>query len=299
MKFNELNMLKEAFLKEKHQGILRRTNLWSLLSVIGSKLMIDKQLNKDIEKEKRSLLEKIVKSASLNVEKTNKKLEEIKIALTCCGYEVKQVDIKSLSRVLVGSSETFGKVPFEVGLCFDPLMNVPYIPGSTIKGAVRSATFDILYNEELNKGASIKEVEEKINNECNKIFGGMIGKTQSVGLIGFTDAYPIKTGENNLLLYPDLMTPHYSEKVETELDVKPNPIIYFTIAPKTEFSFFMFYKREREGRKLSLSELLENLEKDPLGIVDRGLLYAFIRGVGAKTAVGYSIFEVLRYEKVS
>jgi CRISPR-associated protein Cmr6 len=308
MKFNRLDKLKEAFLKkEDEEYALKKANLWSSISLIGSKLMIDKQEDeKEIEKERRRFLECLIRRVILDVEKINQRLNEIKTALISCRYDVKEVKIKTLSRALVGGSETFGEIPFEVGLHFDPIMNVPYIPGSTIKGAVRSATFEILYKEkfqkeieqEKNKKKADEEAKEYAEQECRKIFGGPIKEERNIGLIGFTDAYPVEKGEQDFLLYPDVMTPHY-KNVGTELDVMPTPIIYLTIAPETKFRFYMFYKRKRGKRELSISDLVDNPIRNQLGIVDRGLLYAFIRGVGAKTALGYSRFEILNYEKVS
>lgn len=286
---------------------LIKPNLWSYLSLRGCKVIMKKAEGKNVDEDERKILEYLIKQKTLSNEKICHKLDEIKNALIPY-YEVKQVEIKALSKVLVGSSETFGEIPFEVGLYFDPIMNVPYIPSSTIKGAVSCATFEMLYKEkfqkELGGKKGEKEASEKAKKyaeqECKKIFGGPIMEEQNIGLIGFTDAYPVEKGKNGLLFYPDVMTPHYKD-VETELDVKPTPIIYLTIAPGTKFRFFMFYKRKRGKRELSTSDLVNNYNystRNQLGIVDRGLLYAFIRGVGAKTALGYSKFEILNYSKV-
>ncbi|MEM2922354.1 MAG: type III-B CRISPR module RAMP protein Cmr6, partial [Candidatus Bathyarchaeia archaeon] len=177
----------------------------------------------------------------------------------------------------------------------DPTLNVPYIPGSTIKGAVRAGVFDLLLKQKASK--------EDVERECKRLFGD----NESASLIGFTDAYPVKKGEKGYLLYPDVMSPHYKSDTATELDVSPTPIIYLTIAPGTQFQFYLFYKRERGGgekkRQLSVkdsqdSDLAETPVQDlsRLGILDRGLLYSFYRGVGAKTSVGYSRFEILSYE---
>ena len=184
MKFNTLNEFKEAFFKKEHEEhALKKANLWSSISLIGAKLMIDKQEGgKEIEKEKRRFLECLIRRVVLDVEKINQRLNEIKTALISCQYDVKEVKIKALSRVLVGGSETFGEIPFEVGLYFDPIINVPYIPGSTIKGAVRSATFEILYKEkfqkEIEQGKNEKkadgEAKEYAEQKCRKIFGGQI-----------------------------------------------------------------------------------------------------------------------------
>ncbi|MEM3404678.1 MAG: type III-B CRISPR module RAMP protein Cmr6 [Sulfolobales archaeon] len=290
---------------------LTKPNLWSYVALAGYSVMIRKaEKEKDeIAEEEQKIQEYIIKRAKLPSKEINQILENTRQALLHCAYEVRRVKLKAISRGLIGGSETFGEIPFEVGLYFDPLLNVPYIPGSTIKGAVRSATFDLLYREKRNAGNSDKEAEKEADNECSRIFGGCIGEDHSAGLVGFTDAYPIEEGEKGYLLYPDVMSPHYKSDTATELDVSPTPIIYLTIAPETKFQFYLFYRRERgsgeKKRQLTIrnskdSDLAETPIPDPnmLGILDLGLLYSFYRGVGAKTAVGYSRFEVLSYERV-
>jgi CRISPR-associated protein Cmr6 len=280
--------------------LIGKPNLWSYISLAGRDVM-KKSKEGEMAEEKRVILEYIINRASLPSEEIKKILESTLQALLGCGYEVRRVKIKALSQALVGGSEAFGEIPFEVGLYFDPILNVPYIPGSTIKGAVRAGVFDLM----LNWKTSEEEAEKRAEVEVKRLFGD----NKCAGLIGFTDAYPIEKGENGYLLYPDVMTPHYKSNTATELDVSPTPIIYLTIAPGTKFQFYMFFKRERGSgeskRQLTVgdsknSDLAENPIPDPnrLGILDRGLLYSFYRGVGAKTSVGYSRFEILSYESI-
>ena len=287
---NRLEKLKAALVEES----LRNPNAWSSISIVGSKLLIDKAQGIRIEEDKRRVLESIVRYVKISTNKINNLLDEMKDALLSCGYNVRGVKIKALSRVIIGMSETFGKIPFEVGLSFDPFLNVPYIPGSSIKGAVRAGTFELLYNKKRKEGLSAEDARMYADSICQRIFGDK----EYAGLIGFTDAYPVKEGENRLLLYPDVMAPHYKD-VETELDVSPKPVIYLTIAPGTTFRFYLFYRKERGKRKLKEEYLAkEPIPEDVLGFLDQGLLYAFIKGVGAKTALGYSIFSVEEYSEV-
>ncbi|MEM1546946.1 MAG: type III-B CRISPR module RAMP protein Cmr6 [Candidatus Methanomethylicia archaeon] len=282
---------------------LKKPNFWSCVSLKKYfNIMKKKAEGEDISRDKREILENIIKRMDLP-SGIEERLNEIRAALISCNYEVKDIKIKALSRVLVGTAETFGEIPFEIGLCFDPIMNIPYIPGSTIKGAVSSATYNLLYKSKVKELAEQKdeetvrrEAKEYAENECRRIFGGGKNENGGIGLIGFTDAYPVRKGK--FLLYPDVMTPHYTDETRNELEVMPNPIIYFTIAPETEFRFFMFYRKHRGKRGLSSRDLADYPTERELGIVDRGLFYAFIRGVGAKTALGYSRFEILNYEKV-
>ncbi|MEM3383863.1 MAG: type III-B CRISPR module RAMP protein Cmr6 [Nitrososphaerales archaeon] len=278
---------------------LTKPNLWSYIALAGYGIMTEKakKENGEMTEKEREILEYIIKRAELPKREINQILENIQQALLSCDYEVRSVQIRVISLALIGGSQTFGEIPFEVGLYFDPILNVPYIPGSTIKGAVRAGVFDLLFK----RGASKEEAEI----ECKRFFGD----NESAGLVGFTDAYPIDKSENGYLLYPDVMSPHYKSDTATELDVSPTPIIYLTIAPGTKFQFYLFYKKERgsgeKKRRLIIgnsqdSDLAEVPVQDlgKLGILDLGLLYSFYRGVGAKTSVGYSRFEVLSYEPV-
>ncbi|MEM3451913.1 MAG: type III-B CRISPR module RAMP protein Cmr6 [Nitrososphaerales archaeon] len=272
--------------------------MWSYVALAGFYAIRKAKGEKnETAEEERKILEYIIKRVELPSKEINQILENTRQALLSCGYEVRSVKIKAISPALVGGSETFGEIPFEVGLYFDPILNVPYIPGSTIKGAVRAGVFDLLLKQKASK--------EDVERECKRLFGD----NESAGLISFTDAYPIEKGENGYLLYPDVMSPHYKSDTATELDVSPTPIIYLTIAPGTKFLFYLFYRRERGSgenkRQLTIrdsqdSDLAEAPVQDlnRLGILDRALLYSFYRGVGAKTSIGYSKFEILSYEPV-
>jgi len=133
----------------------------------------------------------------------------------------------------------------------------------------------------------------------------IFGDNNFAGLVGFTDAFPVQEGENGYILYPDIINPHYKD-VRNEMEVKPIPIVFLTVAPGTTFKFFMYIIKERvkkEGEKRTI-EIGEGKElaskpvpdKDKLGILDLALLYGLSMGIGAKTALGYSQFLVIKYE---
>jgi CRISPR-associated protein Cmr6 len=270
---------------------LKNPNYWSYVIIKGLDITKKKAEDEPYEDVKRKLLEYLVQNVKVN-EQVKGYLNTVKEALLANGFELREVRIEALYPVMVGGSETFGKLAFEVGLMFDPIFNVPYIPGSTIKGAVKAALRELVSKEKS------KEEAEKL---CKEIFGD----EESASLVGFTDAYPIKVkeDENNYLLYPDVMTQHYSEETKDELDIKPNPIVYVTIAPGTEFKFYMFFKRSRTGKRIT-REIKNRIAENPqpteelLGIVDKALLYALIKGIGAKTALGYSKFKVVEYMSI-
>ncbi|BDC17370.1 type III-B CRISPR module RAMP protein Cmr6 [Acidianus sp. HS-5] len=125
------------------------------------------------------------------------------------------------------------------------------------------------------KGIIRSYIEDKLGEqEAKEIFGD----TEREGSINFTDAYPVRA--ENFVFVPDVITPHYSKK-KSEADAEPTPIIHLTIAPKVTFRFLIYYKREDVGKPVC----------DTLPIV-------VIKGLGARSSVGYSLFELTGLEVV-
>lgn len=154
-------------------------------------------------------------------------------------------------------------IPLEISISWDPVLNLPYIPSSSLKGVVRSYVSSIKSNI---SGIPI-----------NKFFGD----SEGVGLVVFFDTYPIECkGES--LIEPDVITPHYKEISEEidETSSSPTPIIYPTIAPNTVLATIIALNYRYE-------------EDKPL--INHKVAYEFIKyaqealtqGIGAKTTLGY------------
>ncbi|QGA53825.1 type III-B CRISPR module RAMP protein Cmr6 [Sulfolobus sp. E5-1-F] len=157
--------------------------------------------------------------------KIEEMFEKIYLALKSSGYSIIDVKIVTSARTLIGVSGNFLRNIFEIGLNFDWVYNVPYIPGSEIKGVIRSSIDD----EELER----------------EIFGS---EEEGISQVGFTDAYPIEpVGEE--LLVPDVMTPHYVG-ARDETEVKPRPIIFLTIREGVVFRFLIYYRQQELGREI-------------------------------------------------
>jgi CRISPR-associated protein Cmr6 len=306
------------------------TNLWSYMTLRGTKILLKSLGRSDVFGElKRELLEQI---SSINLSERLKEAERVidcwAEVLSANGYLVKVVVMEAESRVIVGTSSGLGRIPFEVGLSFDPIMNLPYIPGSTIKGAIRSVFRELLSSSTLVREGRCKQ--ESIDDIVDRVFGSSSHKKVSIGLVGFTDAYPVSTGNGNMVLEPDVITPHYtctSGKECTEFDVVPIPIQFLTIAPGTRFKFLMFFNNQLRSGKLGtvsstklgkagkvecselsymvyydheeLGEALARISQhNKLNLIpwlDRAVLYAVAKGLGAKTSIGYSRFRIVSY----
>ncbi|MEM4592971.1 MAG: type III-B CRISPR module RAMP protein Cmr6 [Sulfolobales archaeon] len=296
---------RRVFLQEVEQimGDSSNLNLFSYVTLAGARVAMLGE--KERPEKKRVFLEKVCRMSSGGLHHVEAYTKEIQEALLANGFQVKVCRIVSAARGLVGTGEAFGKALFEVGLAFDPLLNVPLIPASSLKGAFRHAL-------RRRFGESAAE----------RVFGGVQG---GMGLLGVTDAYPVRA--RGRLLEPDILAPHYPEtkQLETELDVEPNPVPFPTIAPGVEFVFYIYFnkglpaalderRRLRVTRELAgkgagfeifegdLAEALQNvggkLPPDLIPLVDCAVIYALTQGVGAKTSVGYTRFKLLEYRTV-
>jgi len=246
-------------------------------SLLYPELWVEKEIKSRLDKRvetlgkdelKRVILERLVslsKTGNENAMSSCKEhLSAIFEAYETLGRRVAYFEAKLLSRGLFGASQTFGESIFELALEFDPFFNVPVIPGSSIKGALRSVW-------KYPKGGD--EVEE------------LFGTTEHSGLLIFSDAYPVKPGRGGFLLYPDIINPHYYKDGEDVLDeskVETTPIVYLTVAPETTYGFVFASDSESSVSAEDFRELTRVLFKN--------------FGLGGKTSVGYGRFEITSFK---
>lgn len=241
--------------------IISTPNLFSLTTIASLKInSLDKS-----EALVRKLVERLTQySSQANLILVNKHFDQIKQAYSSLRFPVLDLEARLTYKGLVGASSSFGQPAFKVGLSFDPLLNVPYIPGPSIKGAVKAASI-------------LKKVLP------DKLLGEIFGNG-SIGRLDFSDAYPVERGAKGYILIPDVLTPHYSKRGEDVLkedQVVPTPIPFLSIAPTTKFRFLIVDRAQKADQPF-----LETLLK--------AVAVAFSLGVGAKTALGYGAFELVK-----
>ncbi|MFP3203166.1 MAG: type III-B CRISPR module RAMP protein Cmr6 [Sulfolobus sp.] len=225
-------------------------------------------MGEDKEEIRRKIIEK-VENQSFNTSLSQQLTEEIKNALLSLGYNVidviGRVDYKAIS----GLSEGLFHLIFEVGINYDEILDLPYIPGSTIKGILRSNLYELT------------------GDEGNEIFGDK----EREGSVIVSDAYPI--GEK--LFVGDIINPHYyqgGKPVRTEYDVNPVPILHLAIRENVKFRFLIGV-----DKKAKLGKIGEELNvKNAVELVSLLLLYSMKTGLGARSTKGYNFFEVERIE---
>lgn len=225
-----------------------------------------------------------------NINKTKQKMMD---SLKESGYLIEQFDLKLQWRLIVGLGASH---PQETSMTLHHIFGIPYIPGSALKGVSRHYMiwkFVDENEEELNLrlcksnfAELLKELNKALEKEENLTvsvgnisFEDLIhifGTQKRQGKIIFFDAYPIE----EIKLKIDIMNPHYpdyytKDKPPTDWQ-NPIPIKFLTVED-TKFQFYLAAKDKDQN-------LLNHARK----ILNDALLNY---GVGAKTSLGYGLFE--------
>jgi len=207
------------------------------------------------------------------------------------GYEIIVFQAELKSPLITGIGRLH---PNEVGMAFDHVMGIPYIPSSSIKGIVRFAHILGLIDNGCSSEFIKSDQRGEYIDEKNKktmipyLFGGDQEREKNGqkeiqklrGKVIFLDAYP----ENVPELHVDIMNPHYGAYYSDEEGaippadyLDPTPIQFLTVKPGTKFIFRVLVRKDYD------------LKKYIIKAYERALS---IEGMGAKTAVGYGRFEI-------
>lgn len=160
--------------------------------------------------------------------------------------------------------------PIENGMTWHHTLGVPYLPGSAVKGVVRT------WAEEWADNYSPEDVERIFGPQHDKRKNNSDKKT--VGTVLFFDALPVQPVE----LAADIMTPHYHPYYSSTNKLpgdwyNPNPIPFLTVNAGQLFMFAVAPRKKENTPDLDLV----------LQWLDEALT---ITGVGTKTAAGYGRF---------
>lgn len=170
-------------------------------------------------------------------------------------------------RLIVGLG---GEHVQETNMTFDYIYGVPYLPGSALKGIVRS--WAIQEDFDNNEKLATQDVK----------FLDVFGSQNAAGKVLFLPAYPT----DNVTLEMDIMNPHfpnYYTGTQAPTDTQdPVPINFLTLG-QTDFRFIFLSKEQR------LIDAAQNW-------VDEALQKS---GLGAKTSVGYGHFYKTRQSDIS
>lgn len=188
----------------------------------------------------------------------------------------------------------------EIGFMFDWTTGLPIIPGSSLKGVALSAAKLVLRGElEIETlslsckdvveifGAQKLDEEEKKDPALRCLDADDKDVGASAGEVVFLAAYPEIENEQNFLEL-DVMTPHYSPyysdtsgRIPPADWFAPVPHLFLTVPRAIKYHFQLLFRR---NLYVTTGELLTKTEQI--------LKYALTNfGAGAKTNVGYGLFE--------
>jgi CRISPR-associated protein Cmr6 len=157
--------------------------------------------------------------------------------------------------------------PIENGFAWHHTLGVPFLPGSSIKGALRSY---------------LAEWTDVSADTIKRVFGPEKPDQTNVGSVVFLDALPVSPAK----LEADIITPHYGPYYADKNDSTapgdwhtPSPTPFLAVAKSTEMQFAVLPRTSSE-EDIEDCKYAESWLREELRTV----------GIGAKTAIGYGRF---------
>lgn len=172
---------------------------------------------------------------------------------------------------------------YETSILLHHIYGIPFIPGTAIKGAMRSYII-----AEIHDGSEVDALRDKG-------FRTLFGSEDIKGKLVFFDAFP----SNPPTIRTDVMTPHYSEYYSSNdkmpADYYDPTIIPFLTVENTSFITTIAIQPENnQVIKRDEGSMVADfyVGSKPLEIAVEHLPIVFkSHGIGAKSAVGYGYFE--------
>lgn len=210
-------------------------------------------------------------------------LERRKKALQSAG--ALPVPLRAQSRLAIGLGLPH---PTQTALLLDRLTGCPYVPGSSVKGALRAAAGRV--------ADGVLDTGEPSDREfwrqyLDRLFGPSADSDlRARGEIIAYDAFPAAWPR----LEVDVLTPHYQDYYGDDAErprvspgdwQDPTPVAFPSVAPGTELVFWLGPSKGALHRDdLGQDENLDRLKR---------LLRTTLRriGIGAKTSTGYGLFD--------
>lgn len=170
----------------------------------------------------------------------------------------------------------------KMGFTLDYVTGLPVIPGSTVKGILRSAfsRYPEYVIEKLAEVTGNVEWSKMSVEELKKIENNIFGNNEETNIAVqdvFLEAIPVRATDKKRILGEDFVTSHRGSRKELDGLVEPNPVRMLKVLPEVWFEFRFICQPTKVGnysldwkiKKALYAGILEDL------------------GVGAKTNTGY------------
>ncbi len=255
----------------------------------------------------------------LNILNIKAKLNSQIQSLESQGYKkIFSDSLKTQSRLIIGLGSAH---VLETSITLHHIYGIPYIPGSALKGVCRMVSFWKIAERKniLNDEKELENLQKEFYGELSSNkeilkYQLLFGAQNFKGLLLFLDAYP-ELQNNDPIFDLDIMNVHYQSYYNDDRGQTPPgdwenpvPIVFLTVKEGIKFKFNLLFdafraneilKMKEEGFKKVMpykaKELLMEFEnsqdklKDEINDLLEEALKEF--GVGAKTRLGYGIFE--------
>ncbi|MGC9113171.1 type III-B CRISPR module RAMP protein Cmr6 [Acidilobus sp.] len=237
-----------------------------------------------------------------NVKLADEYVNEVAEGLTQAGLDVIDVRAKLSTRLLSGAAADFLKVIFEVGMHWDQVLDLPYVPGSSIKGVMRSSLLDLClerYHAQSDSLAKCVNAVLSLFGSGEKFFEADFFKLKDfkvsprVGSLVVSNAYPVAL-QDGRLLEGDIINPHYyrnNDVVKNEYLVMPNPVVHLAVRGGTTFRFVIGVEDLKNADELA-NVIFNRSVRSSVELALLSLAYALGQGVGARTSKGYGVFNI-------
>lgn len=257
-------------------------------SIDNYALKLNKASPFDYKEEKFKLFEKDKKDVLINIEPNFSGInfsalsDRYRDSLKKLGLEVKSGIYKIDWKLAIGLGN---ESVYETSIKLHHIYGIPYIPGSSIKGAIRSHIILEKFGKDKNGNLDLKKAEARAleDQEFCDIFGcpkESLYEESRQGKVIFFDALPLSK-PNKPKIEPEIMNPHFSEYYSDSSNTvppadyhDPKPI-FFLVVKDTKFEFTVGSKNT-------------NLLSVAYDWMNKTLKE---HGIGAKTSVGYGYFE--------
>ena len=201
-------------------------------------------------------------------------IKRLKCSLDETGLIIRALTFKTDWRLIVGLG---GASVYETSMTLHHIYGIPYIPGSAVKGVLRSWIITQCFNNDEDKAYKDIGFCYIFGSPAKSVLG------EHKGAVCFFDAFPM----SKPAIKRDIMNPHYGSyymKNEAPTDDKdPVPVPFLTVE-NTKFQFYIGI-REEENMKIKSGKFEQ---QEPLEVVMKYLPDALAGyGIGAKTSVGY------------
>jgi len=297
----------EAKIEERKKGRVKVENWLNFkdepISGDSKRLFLDKIVRYEVFYGKIKEFSDLFKKR-VDIQKGNLKNQHYEIILD-------NLKLKTSSRLAVGLGA--GHV-LETSLTLHHIFGIPYIPASALKGVVRMMSFwEIAENQNKKSDKDIEKFQKQLYDD--ELSGSdsedilkhklLFGAQNFKGLLVFLDAFP-EIQNNEQIFELDVMTPHYQgyyTKNQVPGDWEnPNPIIFLTVKKGITFCFnvlFDMFRAKNISGNGGFPEEAKKIVKNWLGEFTklsqlvRGWVEKALKefGVGAKTRLGYGIFD--------